>query len=112
VRRGPAGNAEWQQRTVNGCPVVVHEHLPSIQNVSDDFPNKATVLITSLLPCVVATLDVIMTSLPATYKNRVDLDAPNMEKINAFSFVYAVGFGAVTTDCVTDEASPDASSYC
>jgi hypothetical protein len=51
-----------------------------------------------------------MMSLQATNKNRVDLAAPNLEKINAFLCVYAVGFDAVTTDCVPDEASSDTSS--
>ena len=72
-------------------------------------PKKATIFITSLLPRVVKTLDVMM-SLQATNKNRVDLAAPNLEKINAFLCVYAVGFDAVTTDCVPDVLSPDTSS--
>ena len=86
MRRAWGGNAEWQQRTVNLAAVQssLRNTSPSIHNVSHDFPNKATIFITSLLPCVVETLDVMMTSLPATHKNRVDLDAPNMKKETHF----------------------------
>jgi len=79
-------NAEWQQRTVNVTAGQSFRNTsPNIQNISDDFPNKATIFITSLLPGVVETLNIMMTSLPASHKNRVGLDAPNMEKETHFS---------------------------
>jgi len=85
---------------------------PSIQNVSDNFPNKATTFVTSFLPSVVETLDIMMTSLQAPLKKSCWPPRTQYGERNASSRVYAVGLDAAATGYVLDEGSPDASSYC